>query len=219
MITFKDMVALLKRTWWKILAISAAVAAICALAGFFLIGKTYTAQAVIFCNVGKQTVGEGGNISVYDPTSRIIGRCQLVMDSGDYRDLLVKAGGDKEVVKKAEITTDGGLGSITVTVSAKKEGQAKSTVELFLKEQILEYMAGKVGDADNVITVDNFEVVSAPTESEGESSVSIIALTVGAFVAAYVVVYLVWLAAVDYRMQSSAEKAEKEEPETPDAEK
>ena len=221
MITFKDMVLLFKRAWWKIGLVSAAVAVVVGVAGVFLLGKTYTAEAVLFCNVEKKEYGNSAAIVVDDPTPKIIGRCQTVMQSGDYLDKIIRElKGNKDLVNAAKVKTDGSLGSITVTVTSKKKGSAKSTAELFVGETMIKYMAEKVGDTNTTVTIENFELVSTPSENEGERSMSIIALTIGSFIAAFVIVYLVWLAVVDYKMQSEAEKKNADSPEeqTPAAE-
>ena len=205
MITFKDMVNLMKKVWWKVGIISVLVAVLAGVMGMTLVKKTYTAKAVLFINIEKDNY----QMSVYDATDRMIGRTETVMTSDDFFDKVKELGGRQEVVKKATIKTNGSQGSISISVKSTEKGVAEKTAQAIVSEQMITYVAEKITDADKTVTKGNFTLVSAPKEDTGSRSMGVITLALGGFLLAFVVSYLVWLAVYDYK-----KKPEENEPAT-----
>ncbi len=206
MTTIQEKVNLFKKIWWKIGIISVLVAVLAGVVGLTMVKKTYTAKAVLFINVEKDNY----QMSIYDATDRMIGRTQTVMTSDDYLDKVAELGGNRIAMQSATITTSGNQGSIEIVIKSTVKGVAQKTAEVIVGEQMITYVAEKVTDADKTVTKDNFTLVSAPKEGSATRRARVAVLAIVGFLLAYVVSYLVWLAAYDYK-----KKPEEKEAETP----
>ena len=207
MITFRDMVQLFKRIWWKICLLALCIAVIASLGGFLIMGRTYTANVVLFVNVG------GSQSSADAETARMTSRAHTVMSSDDYRDHIVDLGGDNATMQNAQIVTDSAQGSISVTFKSKVKGAVQNTADALISSQMINYVADKVADSNKTISTDNFTLVSTPKEKQMSRGTSLVALGIGGFLVGFIVSYLVALAVMDYKRKPVEEQAAA--PETP----